>query len=104
MRDGEEPRTLEEGSVDADLVYMRDGVLACSYGRPGSNLMFSLDRGRTWTSHHVITEARGYNYTTLREISPGRLLYIHDAPRMQALYIDVKRLTAASTAGSGNDD
>jgi hypothetical protein len=24
------------------------GVLACSYGRPASNLMFSLDGGRTW--------------------------------------------------------
>ncbi len=85
-------RQLEEGSVDADLVYMSNGVLACSYGRPGSNLMFSLDRGRTWVHHHVITEKRGYNYTSLREISPGRLLYIHDAPRMEALYIDVARL------------
>ena len=88
-----EPRYIEEGSVDADLVYMSNHVLACSYGRPGSNLMFSMDRGTTWTHHHVITEARGYNYTTLREISPGRLLYIHDAPRMQAMYVDVERLS-----------
>jgi hypothetical protein len=86
------PRQLEEGSVDADLVYMSNGVLACSYGRPGSNLMFSLDRGETWVHHHVITEVRGYNYTTIREVSPGRLLYIHDAPRMEALYVDVERL------------
>jgi len=86
------PRRLEEGSVDADLVYMSNGVLACSYGRPGSNLMFSLDRGQTWVHHHVITEARGYNYTSLQEVSPGRLLYVHDAPRMQALYIDVARV------------
>lgn len=86
------PRQLEEGSVDADLVYMSNGVLACSYGRPGSNLMFSLDRGQTWVHHHVITEKRGYNYTTIREVSPGRLLYIHDAPHIEALYIDVERL------------
>lgn len=86
------PRRLEEGSVDADLVYMGNGVLACSYGRPGSNLMFSLDRGETWVHHHVITELRGYNYTSIQEISPGRLLYVHDAPRMQALYVDVERL------------
>lgn len=86
------PRRLEEGSVDADLVYMSHGVLACSYGRPGSNVMFSLDRGQTWVHHRVLTELRGYNYTSLQEVSPGRLLYVHDAPRMQALYIDVSRL------------
>jgi photosystem II stability/assembly factor-like uncharacterized protein len=86
------PRRLEEGSVDADLVFMSSGVLACSYGRPGSNLMFSLDRGQTWVHHQVITEVRGYNYTSLQEVSPGRLLYVHDAPRMQALYVDVARV------------
>lgn len=30
------PVTLEMGSVDADLVYMSNGVLACSYGRNGA--------------------------------------------------------------------
>jgi hypothetical protein len=54
--------------------------------------MFSLDRGETWVHHHVITELRGYNYTSIQEVSPGRLLYVHDAPRMQALYVDVERL------------
>jgi photosystem II stability/assembly factor-like uncharacterized protein len=87
-----EPRLLEEGSVDADLVHMSHGVLACSYGRPGSNLMFSLDRGQTWTHHHVITEVRGYNYTAISEIHPGRLLYLHDGGGLQALYIDVAKL------------
>lgn len=86
------PLVLEEGSVDPDLVYMSNGVMALSYGRPGSNLMFSTDKGKTWVHHQVITEKRGYNYTAIREISPGRLLYIHDSPRMEALYIDVERL------------
>jgi hypothetical protein len=87
-----EPRLLEEGSVDADLVQMSHGVLACSYGRPGSNLMFSLDRGRTWTHHQVITEVRGYNYTAISEIRPGRLLYLHDGGGLQGLHVDVQRL------------
>jgi len=87
-----QPVTLEEGSVDADLVYMSNGVVACSYGRNGSNLMFSLDMGKTWEYHQVITDARGYNYTAIREVSPGRLLYVHDAPHLQALYVDVERL------------
>jgi photosystem II stability/assembly factor-like uncharacterized protein len=88
-------RTLEEGSVMPDLVLMSNGVLACSYGRPVSNLMFSLDGGRTWRDHRVISDRVNFNYTAIREISPGRLLYMHDGPipsalaRINSLYIDV---------------
>ena len=87
-----EPRVLEEGSVDPDLVYMSNGVLAASYGRPGCNVMLSTDQGKTWDYHRVITDQSGFNYTTLREVSPGRLLYIHDAPPLTALYIDVEAI------------
>ena len=91
-------RTLEEGSVMPDLVLMSNGVLACSYGRPVSNLMFSLDGGRTWRDHRVISDRANFNYTAIREISPGRLLYMHDGQvpgslaRINSLYIDVERL------------
>jgi photosystem II stability/assembly factor-like uncharacterized protein len=85
------PITLEVGRVLPDLFLMSNGVLACSYGRPASCLMFSVDGGRTWPSHHVISEKVGFNYTSIREISPGRLLYIHDAPRINAMYLDVEK-------------
>lgn len=81
---------LEEGSVAPDMTLMSNGVLACSYGRPGSNLMFSTDQGHTWSHHTVITDSGGFNYTAIREVSPGRLLYIHDAPNLRALYVDVE--------------
>lgn len=90
-------RTLEEGSVMPDLVLMNNGVLACSYGRPVSNLMFSLDGGRTWRDHRVISDRANFNYTAIREISPGRLLYMHDGQipgtlaRINSLYIDVEK-------------
>jgi hypothetical protein len=42
------PVELEVGRVLPDLVLMSNGVLACSYGRPASCLMFSLDGGQTW--------------------------------------------------------
>ena len=87
-----EPVTLEVGSVDADLTMMSNGVLACSYGRPGSNLMFSVDGGKNWINHSVITDRSGFNYTSVQEISPGRLLYVHDAPKLRALYVDVERV------------
>ncbi len=70
---------LEVGSVAPDMVLMSNGVLACSYDRPGSNLMFSTDQGHTWRHH-----------TAILEVSPGRLLYIYDAPNLRALYVDVE--------------
>ncbi|WP_395740435.1 exo-alpha-sialidase [Prosthecobacter sp.] len=84
------PVDLEVGKVLPDLVLMSNGILACSYGRPASCLMFSLDGGKTWPSHHVISEKTGFNYTSIREISPGRLLYLHDAPKFSGLFVDVK--------------
>ncbi len=87
------PTVLEVGRVLPDLVLMSNGVLACSYGRPASCLMFSLDGGRTWPHHQVVVSYLvGFNYTSIREVSPGRLLYVHDAPRINALHIDVERL------------
>ncbi len=87
------PVELEVGKVLPDLVLMSNGVLACAYGRPASCLMFSLDGGKTWPSHHVISEKVGFNYTSIREISPGKLLYIHDAPKMNGVMVEVERVS-----------
>ncbi len=85
------PVVLEEGSVDPDVVVMSNGVVACSYGRPGCSLMLSTDQARTWGHHQVINwEEGGFCYTTIREVRPGRLLYIHDAPPLTAQYVDVE--------------
>jgi hypothetical protein len=86
------PVDLEVGKVLPDLVLMSNGILACSYGRPASCLMFSLDGGKTWPSHHVISDKVGFNYTSISEISPGRLLYLHDAPKLTGFTIDVALL------------
>lgn len=88
-RTWERPVALEVGKVAPDLVPMSNGVLACSYGRPASCLMFSLDGGKTWPAHYVISDRTGFNYCSIREISPGRLLFMHDAPTLSALYVDV---------------
>jgi hypothetical protein len=56
-----EPVTLEAGSVDPDLVYMSNGVLACSYGRPSSCIMSSIDQAKTWTEYRVVSDKTGFN-------------------------------------------
>ncbi len=85
------PSELEVGKVLPDLVLMSNGILACSYGRPASCLMFSLDGGKTWPSHHVISDKVGFNYTSIREISPGKLLYVHDAPAINGRTVEVQK-------------
>ncbi|MEO6750503.1 MAG: sialidase family protein [Chthoniobacteraceae bacterium] len=93
-----EPVELEVGKVLPDLVLMSNGVLACSYGRPASCLMFSLDGGKTWPSHHVISDKVGFNYSSIREIGPGSLLYMHDAylpgtmSRINSVYVEAERV------------
>ena len=94
---------LEVGSANPNLVQLSNGVIACSYGRPGSNLMFSTDGGKTWDDYHVISDKFGFNYTAIREVRPGRLLYIHDAPRLQALYVDVERADGSRRPGNGQE-
>ena len=54
---------------------MSDGTLACSYGRPGADLMLSADGGRTWTDHICIDPERYSGYTAVCEVEPGVLLY-----------------------------
>ena len=85
-----QPVVLEEGSVDPDVLVMSNGVIACSFGRPGDSLMLSTDHGKTWGYHQVITDMDVGGYTTIQEVRPGRLLYVYGA--LTALHIDVELL------------
>ena len=77
-----EPQTNLEGiGVDPDLCLLSNGVLACSYGRPGNRIMFSVDgTGRKWTDRLKIYEYQGgsFGYTGIVEVEPGRLLFVYD--------------------------
>ncbi len=60
--------------VYPSLVVMSNGLLACSYGRPGAKIMFSADNGETWTDHTCINSERYSGYTWIVEPAPGELL------------------------------
>jgi hypothetical protein len=70
---------------------MSNDMLACSYGRLGSNLMFCTDGERTWADHRGMSDGFGLNWSAIREIRPGRLYYVHDDGRLRAAYVDVER-------------
>lgn len=61
--------------VYPSLAVMSNGLLACSYGRPGAKIMFSMDYGRTWINHTSISPERYSGYSWIVEVAPGELLY-----------------------------
>ena len=98
----------ETGSlgVDPDLCLMSNGVLACSYGRPGNRVMFSVDgTGHEWTDRLKIYEytSGSFGYTGIVELEPGKLLFVYDrrdtypeydgrqTTAIQGVYVTVRR-------------
>lgn len=101
-------KATETGSlgVDPDLCLMSNGVLACSYGRPGNRIMFSVDgTGKEWTDRVMIYEYRSgsFGYTGIVEVEPGKLLFVYDrrdaypeydgksTTAIQGVYVTVRR-------------
>ena len=74
-------RFLNRPGVMPKLLRMSNGVLVCAFGRPGNNLMFSLDDGMSWGGEMMITaaDARSTGYLDVVEVGPGRLLVVYDA-------------------------
>jgi hypothetical protein len=60
---------------------MSNGVLVLAYGRPGNNLIFSVDDGRHWGRELPLTAAdvRTSGYVGIAEVSSNRLLAVYDA-------------------------
>ena len=73
------PELLPGHGVDPDLLLLSNGVLACTFGRPGLHLMFSVDgSGREWTDLTTIGAWRSSTYMGIAEIAPGELLLVYD--------------------------
>ncbi|MBI4557213.1 MAG: exo-alpha-sialidase [Candidatus Hydrogenedentes bacterium] len=69
------------------LLWLHDGILACTYGvkeydgnRRERRLMFSRDRGRTWSHHTVVYAGYGGSYPECIAIEPGKLLCAYNVP------------------------
>jgi photosystem II stability/assembly factor-like uncharacterized protein len=60
---------------------MKNGVVALVFGRPGVNLMLSLDQGETWSEKSVIYQGPGscdcWYYSSVAEIAPKTLMVVY---------------------------
>jgi hypothetical protein len=62
------------------LVLLRNGVVACSWGRtpPGVHVAFSRDRGKTWGQVTTLCDKSMSSYLNMQEIRPNVLLMTYD--------------------------
>ncbi len=85
------PEKLAAHGVDPDLYLMSNGMLACTYGRPGLHIMFSPDGcGYSWGYRTEIGTWRSSTYMGIAEVAPGKLLLVYDR-------------NSANSPGSGRD-
>lgn len=75
------PHPLDYRGVNPDLIELESGVLVSGFGwrgikeKRGNYLAFSLDQGATWTQ---VTQITGDgDYISIREVRPGRLLFVY---------------------------
>ena len=72
------PVPIADRGVWPNACRMQSGVLACTYGRPGNWLAFSLDEGRTWMGHFCFCTGLTSSYNSVEEVEPDKLLVVYD--------------------------
>ena len=72
------PEPIADRGVWPNTCLMDNGVIACTYGRPGNWLAFSLDHGRTWTGHFCFYAGATTSYNSVEEVAPDKLLVVYD--------------------------
>jgi hypothetical protein len=70
------PEQIADRGVCPNLVAMRNGIIVCTYGRPGNWLIFSDDNGKTWIGAFQFGTTRDYNYVL--EVAPDTIQVYHE--------------------------
>lgn len=87
-RDGgatwEDHRAMSVRGVNPMLAVLPNGVIACTAGRPGNNIVFSTDNGRSWSGEVMLAEPdlASTGYMDLAPVGTNRLLVIYPRENM----------------------
>ena len=65
--------------VAPHLRLMSNGLLVCTFGRPGVTVMFSPDEGKSWAAVTPIFKGKSTGYTDVIEVGPGKLFVVYDS-------------------------
>jgi hypothetical protein len=87
-RDGgatwEDHRAMSVRGVNPMLAVLPNGVIACTAGRPGNNIVFSSDNGRSWSGETLLAapDLASTGYMDLAPVGTNRLLVIYPQENM----------------------
>jgi hypothetical protein len=70
------PAQIADRGVCPNLVTLQNGIIVCTYSRPGNWLIFSDDNGRTWKGAFQFGYTRDYNYIV--EVAPNNIQVYHE--------------------------
>ncbi len=70
------PYQIADRGVCPNLVTLANGIIVCTYSRPGNWLIFSDDHGKTWKGAFQFGTTRDYNY--IAEVSPNIIQVYHE--------------------------
>jgi len=70
------PEQVADRGVCPNLVTMSNGIIVCSYSRPGNWLIFSEDNGQTWSDGLQLGDTRNYCYVV--ETAPDTIQVYHE--------------------------
>ena len=70
------PEQIADRGVCPNLVAMSNGIVVCTYSRPGNWLIFSDDNGRTWKGTFQFGDTGDYNY--ILEVAPDTIQVYHE--------------------------
>ncbi len=72
------PQRVADRGVWPNSTVTGDGIIVCTYGRPGNWLCYSVDSGATWVGHHCFWSGPTTAYNSVEEVAPGRVLVMYD--------------------------
>ena len=70
------PEQIADRGTCPSLVTMQNGIIVCTYGRPGNWLIFSDDNGKTWKGAFQFGVTGASNY--LLEVAPNVIQVYHE--------------------------
>ena len=70
------PKQIADRGVCPNLVTMNNGIIVCTYSRPGNWLIFSDDNGLSWKGAFQFGTTGSYNY--ILEVAPDTIQVYHE--------------------------
>jgi hypothetical protein len=70
------PAQIADRGVCPNLVTLDNGIIVCTYSRPGNWLMFSDDNGKSWKGAFQFGNSRAYNY--ILQVAPETVQVYHE--------------------------